>query len=433
MIFDGTTNAPMLLVSVALNPSSGLPQGSITDPNAAFFVLDRDHLDTGQLGSLAWTDFSADVTQVSFSLGQGSELDDPQPQAASIVLDNYSGNYDPLNGSSPYNGLLDVGTPIWVRAIWAGVTYNLWRGFIDSIQTDVGRQPQVTYNCLDALEVLGRTSFTSAYADGDATGARIGHILDNALWPSSQRSIDTGYSLCQATNDPATSALNQIADTVATELGLLASDGTGNIIFYDRLHPYLNSRSTTVQATFSDTGANVDVLAVNTSRDRQLLFNQTRITRNGGTEQVYNGTGTAVLGGQTSQQQYGVRTYQGRAGTLLRTDTDAFSLGGFIVARFQYPTSRLTQIQVDGAQTGGQWPALLGLTFLDRVRVIRNYGPNTIDRQGAIVGMAHAITQDAWQVTFNTRNLDDFSPFILDNATYGQLASVPFAGFGHLA
>jgi len=428
--FNGI-DAPILQVSFAMDFTIGAPWSSVTDPGATRFVLDRDHLDTGQLGTLEWVDLSADVDRVTFSSGQAFELDDPQSGQCTILLDNYSGNYDPTNGSSPYNGALEVGIPVWIRAKWSGVTYNLWRGFVDDIQCDFGRQPSTTITCLDALELMGRTSFTSGYPDADATGTRIGRILDNAAWPSSQRTLDAGYSLCQATSDAANAALQQLSDTVATELGLLVQDGTGNIAFYDRLHPYLATRSQSVQATFSDDGTSVDMLSLVGDRSRQLVFNQTRITRNGGTEQVYDATSTAVLGGKTSQQQFGVRSFQGHAGTLLRSDPDAYALGGFIVARFQYPVNRITQINIDGAPLG-QWTALLGVQFLDRIRAIRNYGPNSIDAQGFVIGIAQDISQDAWQVTFNIRNADAFVPFILDNTTYGKLGTGIF-GVSELA
>jgi hypothetical protein len=426
MFFDGIT-VPILQVSFSMDLTVVPPSSPIVDPGATRFVLDRDHLDTGQLGTTEWFDFSADTIQVSYSSGQAGELDSPTPGHCTVVLDNFSGNYDPSNSSGLYYTYFQLGIPVWIRAIWAGVTYDLWRGNVSDISVDAGFTPQTTVTCDDALEVMGRAQFVSSYPDADATGTRIGRILDAAQWPSSLRSLDTGYSLCQATNDAATSALQQLTDTVATELGLLVADGSGNVAFYDRLHPYLSTRSTSVQATFSDVGTDIDMLTIVQDRSNSLLYNQTRITRNGGTEQVFDATSTGMFG-QTSQQQFGVRTYAGQAGTLLRSDPDAYALGGFIVARFQYPTDRLLQINVDGAAQG-QWTNLLGIRYLDRVRAIRDYGPNTIDKQGAVIGIAGDITEDSWQFTFNTRNIDDFAPFILDNTTYGKLTT----GSGKLA
>src|SRR5215471_1275384 len=132
--------------------TAGVAQGSITDPGNLSFRLDRDHLDTGQLGTLEWVDLSADVDHVTFSSGQAFELDDPQSGQCTILLDNYSGNYDPTNTGGAYYGAFELGIPIWIRAVWSGVTYNLWRGFVDDIQPDFGRQPQTTVICFDALE-----------------------------------------------------------------------------------------------------------------------------------------------------------------------------------------------------------------------------------------------------------------------------------------
>ncbi len=401
MKFDGVT-APILLVQLAIGGNTS------TDPSASGFVLGVSQLNTGQLGLLDWVDISIDCDRVTFTRGMSGELEDASPGHATLTLDNFSGDYDPTNTAGQYFGSLDVGVPVWIQAIWGTASYDLFRGFIDVITVDAGRDPSVTISCDDGLEVLGRASFTTAYPDGDATGVRVGRILDNAQWPSSLRTIDTGYSTCQATSgaDPAGFALPMLNDVLATELGLLAVDGSGNVVFYDRLHPYLNSRSQTVQATVSDAN-DVDMLALQVSRDRSLVFTQARITRNGGTEQVYGDT--------AAQTKYGVRTYGGQAGTLLRTDVDAASLATWIVGRFKTPVDRIRSVVIDGA-TQAQWATLLPLTFLDRMRAIRDYGPNTIDVQVVIIGMEQDITQDSWLFTYNTRNVDAFNPFILNTS-----------------
>jgi hypothetical protein len=412
MRFDGV-NAPDISIELAL----GIP--TPTDPNSAGFVLGVGHLDTDQLGLTGWVDISDDVSRFTFTRGQAGEIEDAQPGQLTVYVDNFNGFYDPTNTSSPYYGLLEVGVAIWVKANWNNTSYNLFRGFVDAIDLDPGNTPTVTLDCFDGLEILARASFRTAYPDGDSTDVRVGRILDDTNWPSSLRSLDTGYSLCAATSsaDAPSSALEYLNDVVSTELGMIGIDGNGVLCFYSRLHVYTATNSQTVQTTFDDLStSNPEFTAAEVARQRSLVFTRASITRNGGTEQIYNDT--------TAQAKYGIRNYSGQAGVLLRNDADALSLGAWIVGRFKNPVNRISEITIDAAAQG-MWSVLLDLTFLDRIRIIRTYGPpgapvNTVDIQVVIIGMFMDVTQtdgqDYWQIKYNTRNVDVFNPFILNTS-----------------
>lgn len=400
---DGV-NAPQIIVEVAFGGTTTI------DPAGGYFVLDSSALGTGQLGAVGFVDVTADVQRVSFQRGQAGELEAASPGTCQVYLDNTAGTYDPLNPASPWYGQLDVGVAVWVKAIWQGVTYPLFRGFTDSITLDAGFDPTVTLACTDGLEVLASAVLRSGfpYPDGETTGARINRILDGAAWPTTLRKIDTGLSTCQQTVlGDAGSALQMVNDAVATELGFLAVDGNGAVVFYDRLHPYLAHRSQTVRATISDVGTDVDMLEVTVSKQRDTIANRALITRNGGIEQQADDV--------TSQTAYGIRTFSGTAGTLLRVDSDALSIGNWIVGRSKTPNVRVTHVTIH-AETQGMWTTLLGLTYLDRIRVVRDYGPNTLDVQVIIQSLNHDITQDYWEIGFDTRNIDSFKPFQLNTS-----------------
>src|SRR6266508_956787 len=397
-------NAPQVIIEVAFGGTTTV------DPAGGYFVLDQSALGTGQLGTVGFVDVTADVKRVSFQRGQAGELEAASPGTCQIVLDNTAGTYDPLNPSSPWSGLLDVGVAVWVKAVWQTVTYPLYRGFTDSISIDAGFDPTVTLGCTDGLEVLARAVLRSGfpYPDGETTGQRINRILDGAAWPTTLRKIDTGLSLCQQTVlGDAGSALQMVNDAAATELGFVAVDGNGALVFYDRLHPYLVHRSQNVRATISDVGTDVDMLELTVSKQRDTVANRALITRNGGIEQQADNT--------ASQAAYGIRTFPGTAGPLLRVDSDALSLGNWIVGRSKTPTVRVTHVTIH-AETQGMWTTLLGLTYLDRIRVIRDYGPNTLDVQVIIQALNHDITQDYWEIGFDTRNVDSFKPWVLNTS-----------------
>ena len=312
---------------------------------------------------------------------------------------------------------LDLGRPVWVIASYAGVAYPLFWGVTTAITPDYGASPAVTFSCADALEALGRAAVgvIGASYDADTTGTRVGRVLDAAGWPTASRALDAGYSTCQATTfgDKALPLLQTVVDT---ELGRLYQDTSGNIVFYDRLRVYFAARSTSVQATLSDVGTDVDMTDVSFVKDAALLFNEARITRDGGTEQVFSDAASVAA--------YGTRTFPGSVGTLLRSDAAALSLCSWIVGKYKTPMVRVSSVRVEAASQG-MWAALLPLAFLDRVRVLRDYGPVTVDRQELVEGIEHAISTDAWDITLSTSDPFAFQPLILGQApgvNTGQLA-----------
>lgn len=441
-LFD-SVNAPQFQVQFAWGGSATV------DPQSGFFTLGTSQLDTGTLGSTSWTTIpNADVLQLQWRRGHSSEVDNVQPGSASIVLDNTSGNYDPLNLQSPYvvplstyfhldstqldTGVLalsaDVSSPINlgvpVRIIaqltdpTSGnlVNYPQFRGVVNAITPDYGWAPNtVTFTCLDGLDLLGRRKLlaTSAANAGDKTGTRLGRILDLVNWPTSLRSLDTGLSACQGYvgGDFALTLAQQMVDT---ELGWMFVNGTGVLTFFDRLHAYTQPRSTTVQATFTDDGNTIDYTSIVFDMSADTLYNDAQLTRNGGTVQEVTDV--------TSAAQYGTRTYPNAAGSQLQTDADALSLAAWLVGRYKNSLMRVKQIQVE-ALPQGQWITLLGLEIGDRVRAIRNYGVNaagnygnTIDRQVLIQGMSVSVAANTWTIQLDTRMVDNFHPFILDTS-----------------
>jgi hypothetical protein len=273
----------------------------------------------------------------------------------------------------------------------------------------------MTFQCLDGLDILGRRKLGVAAPanDGDLTGARLGRLLDSVAWPSSLRAIDTGLSACQPLvwGDFALPLAQQIVDT---ELGQLFVDGSGVLKFFDRLHVYTQPMSTTVQATFTDTSDAVDYVSIEFGKTADALYNEARLTRTGGTEQVFSDA--------TSVAQYGTRTYPNQAGSQLRTDADALSLASWIVGRFKKPLMRARQIQVEALPLQ-QWSTLLALELFDRIRAVRSYGvspaggyANTIDRQVLIQGLSVSVSENSWAISLTTRMVDNFNPFVLGSS-----------------
>jgi len=397
---------------------AALGNPTTTDPQAGFLVLNTGPpLDTGTLGGITWVDVSHHVQRVTIRRGRQGELESSAPGGLDVTLDNHGGEYDSTNPNGPYFGLLDVGFAVWVRATW-GDTYDLGYGYVDDIDLDLGYEPTATLRCVDALEVLGRAKLApiSSSFDGDLSGVRIGRILDLAAWPSSLRQLDTGQSQLAATTYD-NNALPLIQEVLDTEFGVLFASGAGAVTFFDRYHQVTSPRSTTVQANFTDTAGEtgsteVEMATLRVSLGRDMVFNQAAVQRTGGTEQVAENAASIAL--------YGIRTFPGSPGTLLRTDGEALTLAQWLVGRYPTPRLRATEAVVD-ATTQELWQVLLPLTLLDRVRVTRDYGANTIATDLHIQGMTLDIevtggdpVEAVWVWTFQTSGPSLTAPILLN-------------------
>lgn len=440
MLFDGT-NAPTMKVSLA-------QAGGITSDLTS---------------ALTWTDFPAqDVRSISITRGLSTEFDSVSSGKCSIVLDNVSANYEPDNTSSPYYPNLELGKPVQVAGVFSSTTYPRFRGYIDDISPDSGYSPTTTITVVDAVDLLSRAQIVARVLtdyfgdlvddpafDGDTTGTRIGRILDGAGRPATMRALDTGYSQCAATVY-GNFALPLIQEVVETELGWFFQDATGVLQFKDRYAPLNDSVSTAVQATISDVGTDVDMLSFTRQRGANTLFNDATVTRGAppvppavpnlalfprgplrftqareAVEKPYS----QVYSDATSITAYGIRSYSGSPGKLLRADQYAWGMASWLVTRYKTPANIVSRVDVDAAQNGTSlWSTLLALDLLYRIRLKRTHGKPTsfaLDRQLLILGIEEQISPDSWHFAFNTvdpARLVQYK-FVLDSGTEGVLNS----------
>lgn len=378
--------------------------------------------------------FNPQVTSVA--LGEQHFIDDPQMSVLPAVTDHtapvqYPWDYRipgiaaiqaALDGTSASSQatqyVIDVGQHVRVRAEWNGVAYGLFYGYIDDITPDYGYEPTVAFSCTDGLAQLGRAKvleITPGVGDGDRTDQRLDRILTEADWPVTMRALEKGLATCQA-DTYGDSGLSLAQRTVDTELGEHFIDyGSGAYTFYNRTHVYTAARSTTVQALFTDSGTDIDMQGVTSTRARGELFNQAAITRqgDGAVEQFYEDA--------ASRLKYGPQTFPRSAGTMLQTDSAAASLCRWIVARFRLPGTKIADLSID-ATTQGMWDQILPLRRFDRVRVQRTYGTAhvVVDKQVLVETVAWSITNaPSWTATIATRPADDFKPFVLGSSRLG--------------
>ncbi|GAA5048146.1 hypothetical protein HNP84_000233 [Thermocatellispora tengchongensis] len=390
----------------------------------------RGLLDMGTLaGSDLWEDVSAYGRGVSTSRGS-SRIEGPviryEAGRATIRLDNADRRFDPTNMSGPYvaAGRTQV-TPmreVRIRATWAGVTYPVWRGFADSwdLEWDGPEWAETTVPCTDGFKVLGnrRRAAVAPVGAGEDSGARVNRILDSANWPELDRMVAAGDSTLQATTlegDPL-AELQLVADSEAGELYV---DGSGHVTFRGRLALLQDERSNTPQGVFGDQDGELRYAdkGLSISTDDATLYNEVRLTRVGGTEQVEQDL--------ISQAEFQIRTFD-RSDLLLETDAEVADYAAWILHVSHEPEVRFDSIRIKPLRDpDALFPQVLAREIGDRITIIRRPpgGGDPIERDCFIRGIAHEIGLDNWETTWSLQSAERMSFLTLDHPVLGVLDS----------
>lgn len=417
---------PTLAVEIAFASVAG---------DLGYLVLDDTTdglLDTGLLGpdEAIVEDVAAKVERAW--INRGSQRYDgvyarAEAGRAGVTLDNSDREFDPTNLAGPHvaGGSTEI-EPMRMfrlRAVWAGVSYDLWRGFADEWALDYN-MPSVATTTLtgtDGTKVVSNYDSVagSLVGGGEDTGARINRILDNAGWPVTDRDIDTGRTTVQST-DLSSNAWTEILLTSDTEIGETYFDGSGRLVFRNRHAIITEARSIVSQAVFGEGAGGLPYDAIIIANDDTQVRNIIRISRVGGTL-------------QTAEDADSIARYQrktwGRSDLIMETDAEASNYADYVLALSQNAELRFDSIRIDPtADPDNLWPQVLGRELGDRITIkfCPPGGGATIERDVFIRGIRHDITMHTWATTWglqdaSARFLTQPLAFILDDATFGKL------------
>jgi hypothetical protein len=387
----------------------------------------RGLLGTGTLGDgQAYTDVTPWLR--SFTTRRGSDrVSSPVVSYgagnASLVLRDDDRRFDASNLAGPYvsGGVTQV-RPMRVvrlRATWAGVTYNIWRGFADSWTTEYTkpRYAETTVAATDGFKVLGQVDRAAgaAVGAGEDSGTRVDRILNSADWPSEDRLVATGNTTVQATTLEG-NALQELQLTADTELGEFYIDSGGRAFFRNRQAIFTDARSATSQATFGDNAGELKYQDVVPEYDDEQLVNVARVTRVGGTEQVAQDVAskTANL----------TRSFD-RSDLIMQTDSVALSYANWVVSQSKDPEYRFAALSVEPLRDPDNlWPAVLSREIGDRITIIRRPPTGSaIQRDVFIRGVEHewSASPARWRVTFTLQSATKWGGFVLGSSTLGVL------------
>ena len=220
------------------------------------------------------------------------------------------------------------------------------------------------YSCMqlsivDAQAILAGIKVNTTGWPSELTGARVARVLDAVGFPAADRVIDTGTQTVQAGDGSSVFAMDHLYIVQDTEMGQLFFRGDGFAIFHDRMKRV----GTSSLASYGEGG--IPIYEPKLPFNNDLVYNDVRLTRVGGTEQVATDA--------TSITNHTQRTYS-KSGLLLATDALTLELAQDIRYMYKNPSMYVKNIGVKLQAPGHEaatWPEALSRDISDKITIVR--------------------------------------------------------------
>jgi len=382
-------------LSVKINLSGG---ASFGNP----FILGTSQLGFAELASAipVIVDVSAQTTNISTRRGRNLLQDNYESGQATIRVVDPNGDFNPQNTSSPYYGLLQPLRKIQASAIYGGVTYGLFGGYITEYRYTypTGQETgYVTFVCYDAFRLMYNSNVTTVTGGtaGQTTAQRVQSILSMIAWPAAFTSIGTGATTCVADPGTTRTVLEAIQTAEFTEQGAFYINENGVATFKGR--QFVVDAQAASPTVFNQTGTGINYAGITFALDDKTIVNKATVTRIGGTAQTYSDA--------TSIAQYFTRSITA-TDMLMQTDANALALATAYVDSRKETSIRIETITLDlvTPNYSAGVTAGLSLEFFDTVDITNEQpGGSTIQKKLQIQGIAHTITPNTWVTTFATQ------------------------------
>lgn len=286
------------------------------------------------------------------------------------------------------------------------------RGTTTGVEAVVGTYDEIAvYNTvLSPARVAAHASARAVAWAGDLSGARINRILDAAGIPAADRSIDTGVAVLQG-SDVGGTALAMLQAVEETEQGRLFITTDGKVRFISR-EAIIKSPYTVTQATFGDSGAELEYGDLKYRYDDTTIVNEVTVSRSDGVAQTVKDT--------ASQTKY-LRRSMVLAGLLHASDQTSTDLANWKLGHYKEPILRATQLRLepDAGNESTHYPQVLGRELVDRVTVKRR--PQSvgaaIDQETHIESIGHRVGAVTWKTDWNLSPADTVPIGVWDQAT----------------
>ena len=387
---------------------------------AQAMILDQGLLGTNVLADATSVivDVSSQVDRVEISRGRNAQADQFQTGTLSLRIVDQNGDFNPMNTSGPYYGLLDPMRKVTISGTSGATTYPLFSGYITGYSTTTPLNAvDVVYTTITAVDAfrlasMAQISTVAGATAGDLSGTRINQLLDQIAWPSSMRDIDAGLTTMQADPGTARTSLAAMQTVELSEYGALYIDAVGSFVFQDR-----NLTASSVAATptvFNEDGTGIKYSDALWILNDVLVYNSAQVSRSGGSVQTATNAASIAL--------YFLHSYN-QQNLLMQTDAVALDYAQAYIASRAATSVRCDAITLDlnTPDYAAGIAAALGLDYFDPVTITTTQpGSSSLTATFQIFGVAHSVTPNSWKTTFTTLE-PIIDSFILNSALYGIL------------
>ena len=341
-------------------------------------------------------DLTPNVIRITTERGRSIQTDTYINGTAVVRVLDTDGSWNPQNPSSPYYGYLVPLRKLRISATVGTSSHWLFSGYTTEYRYTYPQGQELGYvdiYCSDAFRLFNMAQVTTVTdgTTGQATGTRIGKILDQIGFPSNLRSLDTGNSNCQA--DPGTlrTSLSALKNVEYSEQGAFYIQADGTARFRGR-HDVQSSIAGT-PIVFNQTG-DIPYSNLVFAYNDQLIINQASMTRVGGTAQVYENAASVARYFPHSISQENL---------VIDTDANAANIAATVVATRAETTIRIDAMTVDLLDPAVPTETMIGIDYFD-VLEISNIQPDSsvITKTLQCQGLAWEITPNSMKVTITT-------------------------------
>jgi len=356
-----------------------------------------------------WRDITCDTKSIAIRHGREKYTERYDAASITLGLDNRDGEYrfaDP----HPFN--FRPGRLIRITATYAGVTYPLAYGVVDSVGDayDIDGRQVTTITAYDVTTLAANQTVPNldgdmGYSGGYAfskSGKRVTALLDVFGYPL--RAIDPGVWQQQGVDPSGRSIRDEIGITSDSEGGYFYAERDGRIVYRDRTWPTRDTHLTTVSANLTarlhDGWAPVDTIptdpnaptvcpnALVTEWNQARVINEVSLANAGGNARVFSNTDSKI--------QYGVKTYQ-RHDFVNRNSSDLATRANDYLDGYGDAVLRLNALSFVPMESDA-WPWTLSVFLNWLIRVSYHHPENpwgwTIVTH--VQSVLHTLTPSTW-------------------------------------
>ncbi len=319
-------------------------------------------------GSPVTKDITDDVLSVNSNRGQIEVDGSIKEGRADLVLDNRDKRYTQFNTSSDLFGLFRVIAEIKITAVFSAVTYNIFRGFIRSIDPDLKFNTQtVIVSAADRFYLLKEEKTTTALLSGKTADEIIEAVLVDIGLSPSEYSLDADVEILENIQFTDANAFQSIA--LAVEVGqhhhFISADG----IYTFKTNLWLDDNTPKYTFNYDDPAVDAAVIPI----EHDGIYNEINVTY---------GAFTETQTDAASQLKYGLKEFN--LDNELMPDADntyASFIANYLLGLFKEPGNGL-ELTISNV-----FPEVLNIDIGDPIRFI--HPPQSLDEIYTVFGVTH--------------------------------------------